>query len=70
MSGLAPAPRFRPGLLARNAALAVEDLLEDLAHPRAQQVPRLGVGVVIPPPYPGLLARVDLLLVHGWIVDR
>ena len=53
----------------RGLRLGVLDLLEDLAHARAQQLARHGVGVVITPPGTGGLARIDVVEVcHGSIV--
>src|SRR4026208_2578716 len=69
-SGLWAARRLRPRLLTRRAALAVEDLLEDLAHARPQQVAGLGAGVVIAPSRPGSFARVEVGLIHRSIVCR
>jgi hypothetical protein len=57
-------------LLPRLAALAIEDLLEDLAHARSQELALLGRGVVIPTPDPGGLPGVEVLGIHVSIVRR
>jgi hypothetical protein len=57
-------------LLPDLAALAIEDLLEDLAHARSQELALLGRGVMIPAPDPGGLPRVEVLGVHVSIVRR
>lgn len=47
------------------AQLAIENLLEDLALTRAEQLALLGTGIVIAAPHPGDFPGIEVLLVHG-----
>jgi HAD superfamily hydrolase (TIGR01549 family) len=59
---------FRRGI-GGGFALAVLDLLEDLAHARAHQVPLLGVGFAIAPADPLGFARIEIIVgIHAPIV--
>jgi hypothetical protein len=69
--GAGSSPGAVPALrrLVGGLCLRFLDLLEDLAHARAQQLARLRVGVVITPPGTRRFARIEIIDIgHGRIV--